>query len=50
MAEFGGSVVDGNAAAKASMDEATPVPAGTADGIDLEEFQPQPQYADVTDA
>ena len=49
MAEFGGSVVDGNGAAEASMEEANPVPAGTADGIDLEELQPQPQYADVTD-
>ena len=48
MAEFGGSLVDGNA--EASMEEVEAgVPAGmTEDGIELEEFQPQD--AEITDA
>ena len=51
MAEFGSSLVDGNEA-EASMEEGDPgVPAGTTEnGIDVEEFQPQPQDAEITDA
>ena len=49
MAEFGGSLVDGNP--EASTEEVEPgVPAGmTEDGFELEEFQPQPQDAEITD-
>ena len=55
MAEFGGSLVDGNAEAEVSMEEMEPgVPAGmTEDGIELEkleDFQLQPQDAEITDA
>ena len=49
MAEFGGSLVDGNA--EASKEEVDPgVPEGvTEDGIELEEFQPQTQDAEIMD-
>ena len=49
MGEFGGSLVDGNAEASTEEVEAG-VPAGMIeDGIELEEFQPQPQDAEITD-
>ena len=48
MAEFGGSLVFGNAEASTEVEPG--VPAGmTDDGIELEEFQPQSQDAEITD-
>ena len=52
MSEFGGSLVDENAEAEGSREGVeTGMPAGTMeDGIELHEYQSQPQEAELTDA
>ena len=49
MAEFGGSLVDGNAEASTEEVEAGVPARTTEDGIELEEFQPHSQDAEITD-
>ena len=51
MAEFGGSLVDENAEAEGSREEVeTGMSAGTTEeGIELDEYQSQPQDAELTD-
>ena len=51
MAEFGGSLVDENAGAEGSGEGVeTGMPVGTTeDGIELDEYQSQPQDAELTD-
>ena len=51
MSEFGGSLVDENAEAEGSKEGVeTGIPAGTMeDGIELDEFHPLPQDAELTD-